>query len=113
MWKNVCDLVTRLSPRGLMVHSTQRAATRGLKYDGQPEAIASIVSYFASKEAHFITGKSLFHCHLGAGLFTFLIMPGQSVSSGFPFHFDREPQMTCQMCRSLSMEGLSCHDMKS
>ncbi|KAG9309627.1 hypothetical protein JVU11DRAFT_10289 [Chiua virens] len=34
-----------------------RAATRALKYDGQPEDIASIVSYLASKEAHFITGK--------------------------------------------------------
>ena len=116
MWKNVCDFVTRLSPRGLMVHSTQRAATRGLKYDGQPEDIASIVSYLASKEGHFITGKSLFHCHLGAGLSTFLTMPGQCVSSCFPFHFDRELelsfQMTCQMCRSLSTVGLSCHNMK-
>ena len=35
----------------------QRAATRGLKYDGEPEDIASLVSYLASKEAHFITGK--------------------------------------------------------
>ncbi|KAG8221476.1 hypothetical protein J3R82DRAFT_1689 [Butyriboletus roseoflavus] len=29
-----------------------------IKCDGQPEDIASIVSYLASKEAHFITGKS-------------------------------------------------------
>jgi len=36
-----------------------RAATRGLKYEGQPEDIASLVSYLASKEAHFITGKSI------------------------------------------------------
>jgi len=36
-----------------------RAATRGLKYDGQPEDIASLVSYLASKEAHFITGQSI------------------------------------------------------
>ncbi|KAF8547025.1 NAD(P)-binding protein [Imleria badia] len=28
-----------------------------IKHDGQPEDIASIVSYLASKEAHFITGK--------------------------------------------------------
>jgi hypothetical protein len=31
---------------------------RAVKYDGQPENIASIVSYLASKEAHFITGES-------------------------------------------------------
>ncbi|KAF8547026.1 NAD(P)-binding protein, partial [Imleria badia] len=36
-----------------------RAATKGLKYDGQPEDIASLVSYLASKEAHFITGRSV------------------------------------------------------
>ncbi|KAG6371235.1 hypothetical protein JVT61DRAFT_9860 [Boletus reticuloceps] len=36
-----------------------RAATRGLKYDGQPEDIASLVSYLASKEAHFINGQSI------------------------------------------------------
>jgi len=36
-----------------------RAATRGLKYEGQPEDIASLVSYLASKEAHFITGQSI------------------------------------------------------
>jgi len=36
-----------------------RAATKGLKYEGQPEDIASLVSYLASKEAHFITGQSI------------------------------------------------------
>jgi NAD(P)-dependent dehydrogenase (short-subunit alcohol dehydrogenase family) len=30
-------------------------------YIGQPEDVASIVSYLASKEAHFITGKLLVH----------------------------------------------------
>ncbi|KAI9573050.1 hypothetical protein HD554DRAFT_2167333 [Boletus coccyginus] len=32
-------------------------ATRGLKYDGEPEDVASLVSYLALKEAHFITGE--------------------------------------------------------
>jgi len=36
-----------------------RAAAKALKYDGQPEDIASIVSYLTSKEAHFITGQSI------------------------------------------------------
>ncbi|KAF8132513.1 hypothetical protein EV363DRAFT_1163803, partial [Boletus edulis] len=36
-----------------------------IKHDGQPEDVASIVSYLASKEAHFITGeymRSFFSC---------------------------------------------------
>ncbi|KAG2121971.1 NAD(P)-binding protein [Suillus clintonianus] len=33
---------------------------RPIKHNGQPEDIASIVSYLASKEAHFITGEYLF-----------------------------------------------------
>jgi enoyl-[acyl-carrier-protein] reductase (NADH) len=40
--------------------STQRLQliqNRPLKQDGQAEDIASIVSYLASKEAHFITGE--------------------------------------------------------
>ncbi|KAF8444090.1 hypothetical protein L210DRAFT_3533787 [Boletus edulis BED1] len=32
---------------------------RPIKHDGQPEDIASIVSYLASKEAHFITGQCI------------------------------------------------------
>jgi enoyl-[acyl-carrier-protein] reductase (NADH) len=35
----------------------QRIQNRPLKQDGQAEDIASIVSYLASKEAHFITGE--------------------------------------------------------
>jgi enoyl-[acyl-carrier-protein] reductase (NADH) len=40
--------------------STQRlqfVQNRPLKQDGQAEDIASVVSYLASKEAHFITGE--------------------------------------------------------
>ncbi|KAF8132601.1 hypothetical protein EV363DRAFT_1329079 [Boletus edulis] len=32
---------------------------RPIKHDGQPEDVASIVSYLASKEAHFITGQCI------------------------------------------------------
>jgi len=32
---------------------------RPIKHDGQPEDVASLVSYLASKEAHFITGQSI------------------------------------------------------
>ena len=37
-----------------------------IKYDGQPENIASIVSYLASKEAHFVTGEYLFTSFLSS-----------------------------------------------
>lgn len=35
-----------------------------LGYKGEPEDIASLVSYLASKEAHFITGQSVSGCLL-------------------------------------------------
>jgi hypothetical protein len=35
-----------------------------IKSEGQPEDIASIVSYLASKEAHFITGEYLLTLYL-------------------------------------------------
>jgi NAD(P)-dependent dehydrogenase (short-subunit alcohol dehydrogenase family) len=45
-----------------LAHATQLIGNRPIKHNGQPEDIASIVSYLASKEAHFITGEPLF-CH--------------------------------------------------
>ncbi|KAG6371236.1 hypothetical protein JVT61DRAFT_9861 [Boletus reticuloceps] len=36
-----------------------RLSTRAIEAESQPEEIASIVSYLASKEAHFITGKTM------------------------------------------------------
>lgn len=38
---------------------TQLIGNRPIKHNGQPEDIASIVSYLASKEAHFITGQCI------------------------------------------------------
>jgi NAD(P)-dependent dehydrogenase (short-subunit alcohol dehydrogenase family) len=35
----------------------QLIVNRPLKQHGQPEDVASVVSYLASKDAHFITGK--------------------------------------------------------
>ncbi|KAG0697575.1 short-chain dehydrogenase/reductase SDR [Suillus ampliporus] len=37
----------------------QLMGNRPIKHNGQPEDIASIVSYLASKEAHFITGQCI------------------------------------------------------
>ncbi|KAG1867102.1 hypothetical protein C8R48DRAFT_772297 [Suillus tomentosus] len=45
---------------------TQLIGNRPIKHNGQPEDIASIVSYLASKEAHFITGQ----CSKGVALIT-------------------------------------------
>ncbi|KAG2067711.1 NAD(P)-binding protein [Suillus decipiens] len=38
----------------------QLIGNRPIKHNGQPEDIASIVSYLSSKEAHFITGQCVF-----------------------------------------------------
>jgi len=43
----------------IQTYNGQLVGNRPLKQDGQPEDIASIVSYLASKEAHFITGQSI------------------------------------------------------
>ncbi|KAJ8593323.1 short chain oxidoreductase [Rhizopogon salebrosus TDB-379] len=43
----------------IQTYITQLVENRPLKHEGQPEDIASIVSYLASKEAHFITGQSI------------------------------------------------------
>jgi len=43
----------------LRLNNVQLVGNRPVKHDGQPEDIASIVSYLASKEAHFITGERL------------------------------------------------------
>ncbi|OAX38618.1 NAD(P)-binding protein [Rhizopogon vinicolor AM-OR11-026] len=40
-------------------YNTQLIGNRPLKHDGQIEDIASVVSYLASKEAHFITGQCI------------------------------------------------------
>jgi NAD(P)-dependent dehydrogenase (short-subunit alcohol dehydrogenase family) len=43
-----------------MLKSTMsRFSMTAIKSEGQPEDIASIVSYLASKEAHFITGQCI------------------------------------------------------
>ncbi|KAJ8593318.1 NAD(P)-binding protein [Rhizopogon salebrosus TDB-379] len=43
----------------IQTYNMQLVGNRPLKHEGQPEDIASIVSYLASKEAHFITGQSI------------------------------------------------------
>jgi len=42
-----------------LAHAAQLIGNRPIKHNGQPEDIASIVSYLASNEAHFITGELL------------------------------------------------------
>ena len=54
-----------------------------VKADGQPEDVASLVSYLASKEAHFITGMYIVRCN-ECSILT-LSRAGQCVSLTFPF----------------------------
>jgi NAD(P)-dependent dehydrogenase (short-subunit alcohol dehydrogenase family) len=56
---------------------------RPVQVVGQPEDVAGLVSYLASKEAHFVTGRYIVRC--SGRCFLTLPRPGQCVSSTIPF----------------------------